>query len=189
MHFQRSFGFNASRSQSPSKLTDSTRTANVNEGKITTHHTPENRNSLPTQISVPRDGLVGGIPTPRNERVASIRIAIARLMVAITNTGPITFGNTWRKIIINDRRPAKRAAKTYSRLRSAMVEPRTVRAYCTQVVTAIAKIKTTRAAFSCISRGSALRTIPLTKSATRIVGKLNITSAMRMKIASSIPPK
>ena len=38
------------------------------------------------------EGLVGGTPTPRKDRVASVRIAIANPMVAMTKTGPITFG-------------------------------------------------------------------------------------------------
>ena len=43
-------------------------------------------------LHVPSDGWVGGRPTPRKERVASVMIARARLIVAITSTGPITLG-------------------------------------------------------------------------------------------------
>ena len=53
---QRSFGLSASRSQSPSRLTDSTRSTSATPGKTVIHHSPENRNSLPTRISVPSEG-------------------------------------------------------------------------------------------------------------------------------------
>ena len=49
------------------------------------------------RISVPSDGWVGGTPTPRNDSVASVMMAMARLIVAITSTGPITLGSTWRQ--------------------------------------------------------------------------------------------
>ena len=54
---QRSFGLSASRSQSPSRLTDSTSTTSAMPGNTVIHHSPENRKSLPTRISVPSDGL------------------------------------------------------------------------------------------------------------------------------------
>jgi hypothetical protein len=60
-----SFGFSASRSQSPSRLTDSASASSVTEGNRMIHHSPENRKSWPMRISVPRLGLVGGTPTPR----------------------------------------------------------------------------------------------------------------------------
>ena len=58
----RSFGFRASRIQSPSRLTAKTRTTSAMAGKKVIHHRPENRYSLPTRISVPSDGVVGGMP-------------------------------------------------------------------------------------------------------------------------------
>jgi hypothetical protein len=60
------------------------------------HHSPENRKSLPTRISVPSDGDVGGTPTPRNDSVASVMMAVATWMVASTSTGPSTLGSTCR---------------------------------------------------------------------------------------------
>ena len=44
---QRSFGLSASRSQSPSRLTASTRITSATPGKTVIHHSPENRKSLP----------------------------------------------------------------------------------------------------------------------------------------------
>src|SRR5262245_53624323 len=87
-----SLGFSASRSQSPSRLIDSTITTSATPGKMVIHHSPENKNSLPIRINVPSDGSVGGTPTPRNESVASVRIAVAMLIVASTSTGPSTLG-------------------------------------------------------------------------------------------------
>ena len=111
-------------------------------GKIVIHHSPENRKSLPTRISVPSEGEVGGTPTPRNDSVASVRIAVATWIVASTSTGPSTLGSTWRRMMRSGDTPMTRAACTYSLLRSTSVEPRTVRAYCTQPVSAIANIST-----------------------------------------------
>ena len=96
------------------------------------HHSPENRKSLPMRISVPSDGCVGGTPTPRNDSVASVRIAVATWIVASTSTGPMTLGSTCFRMMRSGATPTTRAACTYSLLRSTSVEPRTVRAYCTQ---------------------------------------------------------
>ena len=90
----RSFGFSASRSQSPSRLMDSASNTRSSAGKSKIHHSPENRNCWPTRIRVPSEGCVGGTPTPRNESVDSAMIASARLIVAITSTGPMTLGST-----------------------------------------------------------------------------------------------
>src|SRR6185312_9003519 len=128
----RSFGFSASRSQSPSRLTARARRASVMPGKMVIHHSPENRKSLPMRISVPSDGCVGGTPTPRNDSVASVMMASAKLMVAMTSTGPSTLGSTWRNMMVAGLSPISRAASTYSLLASTSTEPRTVRAYWTQ---------------------------------------------------------
>src|SRR6185295_11684158 len=137
-----SLGLSASRSQSPSRLTDSTRITSAAPGNTVIHHSPDRRNSLPTRISVPSDGCVAGTPTPRNDSVASVMMAVPMLMVASTSTGPITFGSTCDSMMASGRRPMTRAACTYSFSRSTMVEPRTVRAYCTQPETPIEKIST-----------------------------------------------
>ena len=60
---------------------------------------------MPTRISVPSDGRVAGTPTPRKESVASVMIAVAIWMVAITSTGPVTLGSTWASMIASGRRP------------------------------------------------------------------------------------
>src|SRR5437868_6141224 len=108
----RSFGFNASRSQSPNRFTASTSAASVMPGKIAIHHSPANRYFWPIWIKVPSEGWVEGRPSPRNDSVASVMIASARLMVAMTSTGPTTFGSTWRNSILTGRIPIRRAAST-----------------------------------------------------------------------------
>ena len=63
-------------------------------------------------MSVPRDGCVSGIPIPRKLSVASVMMAVARLMVAITSTGAITLGRMCSKTIAKLLRPVIRAAAT-----------------------------------------------------------------------------
>src|SRR6185312_8758148 len=188
LRHQRSLGLSASRSQSPSRLTDSTSSTRAIPGKMVIHHSPENRKSLPMRISVPSEGCVGGTPTPRKESVASVMMASARLMVAITSTGPITLGSTWRSMMASGWRPMMRAAWTYSLPRSTMVEPRTVRAYCTQKERPIDRISTSSARLSWNSRGTMPRMMPSTSKAMRMAGKLSWISAMRMMMASVTPP-
>src|SRR6185503_12761311 len=185
----RSFGLSASRSQSPSRLTDSTRVTSASPGNTVIHHSPENRKSLPTRISVPSEGWVAGTPTPRKESVASVTMAVAMWIVAMTSTGPITLGSTCASMMARGRRPMTRAACTYSFPFSTMVEPRTVRAYCTQPAKPMASISTGIAIRSCDSLGSATRATPSMSSAIRIAGKESCTSAMRMMTASSAPPR
>ena len=59
--------------------------------------------------------------------------------------------------------PVTRAACTYSLLRSTSVEPRTVRAYCTQPVSEIARISTPKATVVCASGNSARPTPAISK--------------------------
>ena len=151
------------------------------------HHSPEKRKSLPTRISVPSEGCVGGTPTPRKDSVASVMIAEATWMVASTSTGPITLGSTWRSMMRADDTPITRAACTYSLLRSTIVEPRTVRAYCTQPGSAMARISTAKASVSC-AFGNSARPTPSISSAIRIDGNDSITSQTRMISASTRPP-
>ena len=95
----RSLGLSASRSQSPSRLIASTMITSAAPGKTVIHHSPEKRKSLPTRISVPSEGCVGGTPMPRNDSVASVMIAVAMLIVASTSTGPSTFGSRCRRMM------------------------------------------------------------------------------------------
>src|SRR5262245_1313741 len=128
-HVPASLGFRASRSQSPSRFTDSDSATSMAPGRIEIHQSPENRNSLPMRTSVPSEGWVGGTPIPRKERVASVKMASARLMVAITSTDPMTLGRMCVPTMRAGLAPVTWAASTYSLPRSTKTKPRTVRAY------------------------------------------------------------
>src|SRR5205814_6304376 len=78
---QRRRGFNASRSQSPNRLMLSAISTSVAPGKITSHQAPLKSCLLPSLMNVPRDGEVGETPTPRNDSVASARMATATWIV------------------------------------------------------------------------------------------------------------
>ena len=78
---------------------------NDKPGKKAIHHSPENKKLLPILINVPNDACVAANPTPRNDKVDSIRIENAKPIVAITKTGLITFLNMCLTIIICDESP------------------------------------------------------------------------------------
>ena len=85
--------------------------------------------------------------------------------------------------------PMIRAASTYSLRRSTMVEARTMRAYCTQPVSAI---DSTRIAAEKLSRsdcGSSSRNTALTRIATSNVGIDSTVSPIRISRLSIRPPK
>ncbi len=68
-------------------------------GKNVIHHSPENKKSLPNLINVPKEGVVGGTPTPKKLSVDSAKIASAKPIVPITKTGLIIFGKICLNII------------------------------------------------------------------------------------------
>ena len=66
---------------------DKAKTIRKIAGKNVIHNSPENKKLLPNLISVPREGVVGGTPTPKKLKVDSAIIARAKPIVAITSTG------------------------------------------------------------------------------------------------------
>ena len=55
------------------------------------------RNSVrPSAMMLPQVGVSGGMPTPRNDRIASIRMAEAAMKVPCTISGATVLGRTWR---------------------------------------------------------------------------------------------
>src|SRR5262249_57890820 len=90
----RCFGSSPSRSPSPATFTANTRPASASPGNTTIHQAPDGRYALPVRTSVPSEGEGGGLPTPRKDSVASVRIAFPSPMVAMTTMGPITLGST-----------------------------------------------------------------------------------------------
>ena len=81
-----------------------------------------------------------------------------------------------------------RAAWTYSLRASTSVEPRTVRAYCTQPDRPIDTTITQNAVSPWAAPGNAMRATPSTSNAIRIAGNDSCTSATRITKASSAPP-
>ena len=81
-------------------------------GKKVIHHSPENKKSFPSLINVPKDGVVGGTPTPKKLKVDSAIIARASPMVPITNIGLNIFGKICLNIIIKFDTPIMVEAET-----------------------------------------------------------------------------
>ena len=69
--------------QSPKRLIEKAKITKNIAGKKVIHHSPENKKSFPILINVPRDGVVGGTPTPKKLKVDSAIIASASPMVPI----------------------------------------------------------------------------------------------------------
>jgi hypothetical protein len=86
--------------QSPNKLIENANITKKIAGKKVIHHSPENKKSFPSLIKVPKDGVVGGTPTPKKLNVDSAMIASASPIVPITNTGLKIFGKICLNIII-----------------------------------------------------------------------------------------
>ena len=61
---------------------------------------------------LPQVGISGGVPAPRNDSAASIRIAEAQMYVACTISGAIVFGRMWRSRIFQVGVPPAIAAST-----------------------------------------------------------------------------
>src|SRR5438128_1484007 len=88
-------GSSVSRKPSPSMLTASTVSARTMPGNRML--CGKTRNSArPSAMILPQVGLSGGMPTPRKERIASMRIADAAIYVAWTINGGTVLGRMWR---------------------------------------------------------------------------------------------
>ena len=72
--------------QSPNRFIEKANITKKIAGKKVIHHSPEKRKSLPSLINVPRDGVVGGTPTPKKLKVDSAMIASASPMVPVSYT-------------------------------------------------------------------------------------------------------
>ena len=68
------FGLSVSLIQSPNRLIENANITKKIAGKKVIHHSPENKKSFPNLIKVPKDGVVGGTPTPKKLRVDSAMI-------------------------------------------------------------------------------------------------------------------
>ncbi len=103
----------------------------VRPGNVTSHHAVC-ETFCPSLMRLPRDGVGGCTPKPRNDSAASVRIARPTVSVALTTIGPSAFGSMCRSMIRRSPDPAAFAASTYSFSRSERKLPRTIRASCVQ---------------------------------------------------------
>ena len=106
----------------PNKLIDNAKTIKKIAGKKVIHHSPENKKLFPNLIRVPREGVVGGTPTPKKLKVDSVIIASANPIVAITNIGRSIFGKICLNIINIFDNPIILEAETYSLFFSTKVD-------------------------------------------------------------------
>src|SRR6185295_9846275 len=81
----------------------------------------------PSAMMLPQVGVSGGIPTPRNDRIASTRIAEATMYVACTISGGSVFGRMWRITSGRVGVPTEIAASTYGSSRTESTIARTSR--------------------------------------------------------------
>ena len=71
------------------------------------------RNSeRPSAMMLPQVGVSGGMPMPRKDRIASIRIAEAQMKVPCTISGATVLGSTWRTSSVGVGVPTVMAAST-----------------------------------------------------------------------------
>ena len=98
--------------QSPKRLIEKASITKNIAGKKVIHHSPENKKSFPNLIKVPKDGVVGGTPTPKKLRVDSAMIARAKPIVPITKIGLNIFGSICLNIIIKLETPIMVDAET-----------------------------------------------------------------------------
>ena len=110
---QRSLGFSASRSQSPSRLIASTISDQREAGK---HRDPPlaGEQEVVAEPDQRARATAASAAARRRGRtsVASVMIARPRPSVPITMTGPMTLGSTWLSMIRQDGTPITRAAMT-----------------------------------------------------------------------------
>src|SRR5213593_4017987 len=89
----RNLGSSASLNPSPSMLSPSTASAMAMPGKIATHGA-SSMYLRPELSIVPHDGSGGCVPSPRNDSVASLRMAVENDKVAWMMSGAAMFGST-----------------------------------------------------------------------------------------------
>ena len=129
------------------------------------------------------------MPVPRNDKVASVMMASARLMVAMTSTGPMTFGRMCRTMITGAGRPISAGGRDVI---LALLHHHGA-AHGARILHPEAQAdRDTTSTDSVVRRRAALPstafTTPSTSSAIRIAGKVSCTSATRMMTASTTPP-
>src|SRR2546426_666629 len=106
-------GSSVSRSASPSKFEPKTARLIATPGNSTRCGAFCAYSAAETDSIRPQEGYGSGTPRPRNDSVASTRIALPSCAVQRTMNGPIVLGRMWRNAILRCRTPSARAASTY----------------------------------------------------------------------------
>src|SRR5580658_4271738 len=104
-------GSSASRNPSPNILTASTVTQRKIAGKNTMYGLTCH-SARPSAMMLPQLGMIGGVPAPRKDNVASVIIAEAQMNVACTISGASVLGRMCFQMITGSRVPDAIAAST-----------------------------------------------------------------------------
>src|SRR5947209_11749174 len=127
-HQLRCLGSSMSRNASPSRFVPKTVRLIARPGKMTSQGAVRTYSAADSDSMRPQEGYGSGMPRPRTEGEASVRIAAPSCAVASTITGASVFGKTWRTAMRNSLMPIARAASTKGSSRSASVFERMTRA-------------------------------------------------------------
>src|SRR5204863_3531491 len=118
-HQPRCRGSRMSRRASPNRLVPNTARLIATPGKITSHGAVRTYSAADSDSMRPQDGYGSGMPRPRKEREASVRMVEPSCAVASTISGASVFGSTWRIAIRVSLMPIDFAASTNGCSRSA----------------------------------------------------------------------
>ncbi len=110
------------------KLTASTVVTSAEAENTSSHQKPCTATPAPEAAMPPHVGIGGRTPKPRNDRAASMMMAMPTISVVCTMIGLMALGRMWRKMMRRSRAPAARAASTNSFSRSDRNSARTIRA-------------------------------------------------------------
>src|SRR5439155_18660329 len=110
----------------PKRLKPKTARRIARPGKIASHGACSRKARPVLERIKPHDGVGGWVPTPRNESVASIRIALPSQIEAMTRIGAVTLGRMWVMMIRGWRHLLAYAASTYRFFFAESSAPRTM---------------------------------------------------------------
>src|ERR1019366_5892081 len=111
-HQPRCLGSRMSRSASPNRLVPNTARLIAIPGKMTSHGAVRTYSAADSDSMRPHDGYGSGMPRPRNDSEASVRMVEPSWAVASTISGARVLGRTCRRAIRISLMPIDLAAST-----------------------------------------------------------------------------
>src|SRR6185437_2920936 len=120
-HQRRSLGSSRSRNASPRRLVPNTTRLMAMPGNTTSQGAVRTYSAADSDSMRPQEGCGSGMPRPRKESDASVRMAEPSWAVASTMSGASVLGRTWRSAMRSSLMPTARAASTKGNSRSARV--------------------------------------------------------------------